>query len=538
MAEANPFILANIIRTKAEESPDLDVLTFVTIDRNGEFEDEIRTYRDLWENGQRLAEGLGDAAMAEGESFGLITANHPEFVESMIGASIENVIFVPIDPRTKGAKLTYMLSHADCKGAIIADYALDNLVEVLGELPELEWVWVLDSGEGTSLPEDDRFTWIGDILAKPVPDRPVKAIDPEAPMQMLYTSGTTGDPKAILAQHARFGGMAMMGEAVFGFSKDDRPYTGLSLTHANAQLITLGACIGMGLRGVISRKFTKSRLWDITRRHGCTCFNLLGGMTTAIYSEPRKDNDADNPVNRVLSAGMPGAIWEDFANRFDLKVHEFYGTAEGGMTMNPPGVGPIGSCGKPPPNLIGAILDENDNECPPGVSGQICFRNAGDEEMSVSYFKNEEASKKKTDKGWFRSGDIGHMDEDGWFYFEYRAGGGIRRNGDFINPGFVEGAIAANDMVDDIFIWGIHTESNTPGEQEVVAAIVPTDKNSFDPQAVFSFCREKLESNYVPTFIQVMDEIPKTASEKPQMRFCLEDYEADRGNIFTENRAG
>jgi len=391
MAEPNPLILANIIQKKAQESPDLDVLTFVTITRNGDFEDEIRTYRDLWENGQRLAAAFEDAGMSEGESFGLITANHPEFVEAMIGASIENTIFVPIDPRTKGAKLTYMLSHADCKGAVIADYALDNLAEVLGELPKLKWIWVLDSGEGASLPADISSAWIGDLLAQPVTERQIKTTNPDDPMQMLYTSGTTGDPKAILAQHARFGGMSMMGEAIFGFSETDRPYTGLSLTHANAQLITLGAVIGLGLRGVISRKFTKSRLWDITRRYGCTCFNLLGGMTTAIYSEPRKDNDADNPVERVLSAGMPAAIWADFEKRFNLKVHEFYGAAEGGMTMNPPGAGPIGSIGKPPPNLIGAILDENDNECPPGVSGQICFRNANQEEMSVTYFKNDKA---------------------------------------------------------------------------------------------------------------------------------------------------
>lgn len=536
MTDNSPLIMANLIRAKVQETPDLDVLTFVTIDQDGEFNDEIRTYRDLWENGQRLAQALEKVGMEPGQSFGLIMANHPEFVESMVASSIENTIFVPIDPRTKGAKLTYMLSHADCKGAIIADYALHNLIEVLDDLPLLEWIWVLDSGENATLPGELRCSWLADLLNQQVEERTIKAINPDDPMQMLYTSGTTGDPKAILAQHARFGGMAMTGEAIFGFSKDDRPYTGLSLTHANAQFITLGAVLGMGLRGVISRRFTKSRLWDITRRHGCTCFNLLGGMTAAIYSEPRKDNDADNPVQRVLSAGMPGAIWADFEKRFNLKVHEFYGAAEGGMTMNPPGVGPIGSIGKPPPNLIGAILDEDDNECPAGVSGQICFRNANQEEMSVTYFKNDKASKKKTDKGWFRSGDIGHCDKDGWFYFEYRVGGGIRRNGDFINPGFVEGAIAENEMVDDVFVYGVSTESNTPGESEVVAAIVPTDRESFKPQEIFSFCRNKLESNFIPTFIQILDQIPKTASEKPQERFCLEDYQANKGNIISEEK--
>ena len=137
MADASPFILANIIHSKAEESPDLDVLTFVTIDENKALQDETRTYRELWDNGQRISAALEDVAMKEGESFGLVMANHPEFVETMIGSSIENTIFVPIDPRTKGAKLSYMLSHADCKGVVIADYALDNLQEVLADLPQV-----------------------------------------------------------------------------------------------------------------------------------------------------------------------------------------------------------------------------------------------------------------------------------------------------------------------------------------------------------------------------------------------------------------
>ena len=102
---------------------------------------------------------------------------------------------------------------------------------------------------------------------------------------------------------------------------------------------------------MFSRKFTKSRLWDITREYGCTFFNLLGGMSTAIYSEPVKPNDADNPVRFVLSAGMPAAIWENFEQRFDVKILEAYGAIEGGMAFKPIGVGPIGSFGKPPANL-------------------------------------------------------------------------------------------------------------------------------------------------------------------------------------------
>jgi crotonobetaine/carnitine-CoA ligase len=317
---------------------------------------------------------------------------------------------------------------------------------------------------------------------------------------------------------------------------DDRPYTGLSLTHANAQVITLGTTLYMGVRGVFSRKFTKSRLWDITRHYGCTLFNLLGGMTTAIYSEPEKPDDGDNPVRYVLSAGMPAAIWEKFANRFKVDVYEFYGAAEGGLTLNPPGTGPIGSIGKPPPSLIGKVVDENDVECAPGEQGEIVFKNADGTSPVVSYFKNPEASSKKTGDGWLRMGDVGYRDEEGWFYFLYRKGGGIRHNGDFVNPAFVERELAEHPHVDDVFVYGVTSANGVPGEKDVVAAIVPVDREGFDAADVFRLCRANLETNFVPSYLQIVDEIPKTASEKPQERFLLDAFDVDAANVFTETR--
>lgn len=532
MSAPSELILANIVREKLETSADLDVLTFVSVAKDGSLEDEIRTYRQFWDNGQKIAQALINEGMGEGEAFGLVMQNHPEFVDVMVGSSIANTVFVPIDARTKGYKLQYMLDNAECKGVVVADYALGNLLKCLADCPRIEWIWVLGTGAGAALPQvTQKTSQLADILCRTAPDIAVRAIDPTDPMQMLYTSGTTGDPKAIMAPHARFGGIASLG-AMIGLQQDDRPYTGLSLTHANAQLITLGNVLKMGLRGVISVKFTKSRLWDITREYGCTMFNLLGGMTTAIYSEPAKDNDRDNPVRYVLSAGMPAAIWNDFRDRFDVGIYEFYGCAEGGLTLNAPGAGPIGSIGKAPPTMICTILDEDDNECVPGIPGEICFRNADNSLVEVEYYKNTSASSEKGKGGWFRSGDIGHTDDDGWIFFDYRAGGGIRLNGDFVNAAFVEKVIAEIAGVSDVFVYGVHMDHNTPGEKEVVAAIV-ADGKAFDPRDVIATCREKLESNFVPRYLQMVVEIPKTASEKPQERFLLEVFNPDADNIIS-----
>jgi crotonobetaine/carnitine-CoA ligase len=289
------------------------------------------------------------------------------------------------------------------------------------------------------------------------------------------------------------------------------------------------------MRAVFSRKFTKSRLWDIARKYGCTTFNLLGGMTTAIYSEPNKPNDGDNPIRFVISAGMPAAIWKEFEQRFNLQILEFYGAVEGGLTIKPIGQGPIGSIGKPPEFLKLRLVDEYGEDVPIGEQGEIVFQPADGSAPLVDYLHDPAASTKKVHGGWLRMGDIGHMDKDGWLFFDFRAGGAIRHNGDFINPAVIEKALAESPMVSDVFVYGVKAESGAPGEKDVVAAIVPASMEDFSVSSLFALCRAKLEANSIPTYFQIVSEIPKTASEKPIERFLLEAFGKDGQNVFTKD---
>lgn len=513
-----PRSMLRMLADGREQNPSLDILTFVDVAPDGQLREEVRTYEQLWQHGLSLAEGLRAEGMGKGSSFAIIALNHPEFVEAMVASSMAGTIFVPIDWRTRGDKLRYMLSRAECEGAVVADYALPSVIEILPQLPMLKWLWVI--GDVPVEVGSVRTRAIVEVLQMPVANESITFPALDAPMQMLYTSGTTGDPKAILSPHARFAAIGNLG-TMMGFRSDDRPYTGLSLTHANAQLITLGNALSMGLRLVISRSFTKSRLWEIMARFGCTTFNLLGGMVIAIYAEPPGRYDRDHKVRFVLSAGMPPNLWEPFSERFGIEIFEFYGAAEGGLTLNPPGEGPIGSIGKAPANLICAILDEQDRECAPFEYGQICFRNADGSAQSVEYFGDEAASVAKTRGGWFRSGDIGYKDAEGWVFFAHRDGASIRRNGDFVNAGDVEAFIAALPGIADAYVYGVTTPDNAPGECEVVAAVVPYDPDAFDPVAMIASCAAGLSRNASPRFVQVLNEIPKTASEKPQRRFLI-----------------
>ncbi len=514
--------LAELIKDKARTTPNVEILTFVTVDAGGQLTDQTRTYRQLYDNGQALAKGLADLGVCQGDKLALMMNNHPEFVETMVACGILGAAFVPIDPRSMGTKLSYMLDFTDCKGAICADYALPSMLSIVSECPRLQWLVVVPTADFPLLPRAPLpVISFPDLVAAMDAPLVLAKQDPGETMFMMFTSGTTGNPKAVLFSHQKYMGSTLSPLSAGFITASDRYYTGLSLTHINAQGTVAGA-LGQELPCVISTKFTKTRLWDITRHYGCTTFNLLGGMIPEIYAMPEKPNDADNPVRVVQSAGMPADLWQKFEERFALKLTEVYGATEGGALRNPPGEGPVGSIGKPISGWIAEILDDTGAVCPANVEGEICFRREDDSPLVVEYYKNAEASSNKVRDGWLHMGDLGHKDENGWFYFHHRIGGGVRRNGDFVNTTLVETVLMDSHLVADVFVYGVATDRNVAGEKTLVASLVPADPCGYSSEQLLDFCRRHLERNDIPEILQVLDEIPKTVSEKPIEKACIE----------------
>jgi len=514
--------LYQLVAEQAAAQPDFAVLTFLNHGRSDGFEEDIRTYADLHRNGQTLAFALQKLGVEAGQQVALMMNNHPEFVEAMLAVGRLGAVFVPVDPRCMGAKLVHMLDFTECTGAVCADYCVDAILAVAGDCPRLRWLIVVPSGLDRRLPASPALS-IQDyhaVMAAPGTPQQVAAPGMDTPMFMMFTSGTTGNPKAVVQTHRDYMARAA-GYSRFNFTAEDGLYSGLSLTHINAQN-TLRNALALGVRGVFSRKFTKSNLWDICRRYRCTAFSLLGGMIPEMYGTAEKPDDADNPVRFVFTSGMPAAIWKDFERRFGITALEGYGSTEGGALSNPPGVGPVGSIGKPPPEWEAAILDTSGQPLGPNQEGEICFRRKDGVPVTVNYFKNPEASQDKVRGGWLHMGDLGHIDEDGWFFFHHRVGGGVRRNGDFVNTALVESVLSRSPLVADVFVYGVATPRNVSGEKTLVAAVVPEDPRTFKAEALLAWCRTQLEKNDVPEVIQVLDQIPKTISEKPIEKVCIE----------------
>lgn len=512
----------------AEEKPDFAVLTF----DNHPHADEVLTYADLVLRGNKLVQALAKAGIGRGDSFSTVMRNHPEQVLSMYAASALGAIMVPIDPRAKGEKLKYQLHNSDSKCVLFASEFMDRMEVELAALPGVKVLGVLYKDE-SGVPVSSKYPNLDEILDGPeAPGVTLTNQSGSDPMTMIYTSGTTGNPKGVRQLGERTVGAVGLAQMIWEYTSEDKPYTGLSLTHGNAIAVTLMPALEMAIPAVISRRFTKSRIWDVCRAHGCTTFSLLGGMMMGIYSEPERPNDGDNPVRKVISAGTPFAIWESFEKRFNVQIHEWYAAVEGGFAHKPPGVGPIGSFGKPVDTMMEMkVVREDDTECEPGEKGELISRSKTGE-TKVTYHKNAEASDAKTRGGWLRSGDIVHRDEEGWYYFDFRKGGGLRRQGDFIMPEHVEAVIAEHPEVSDVCVFGITAASGAPGESDLVAAIVAADGGDPDIKSVFALCLEGLERNSVPSYVQVVPEIPKTASEKNLTRILKDEFKADAAGVY------
>ncbi|MFH1032910.1 MAG: AMP-binding protein [Pseudomonadota bacterium] len=523
-----PGHFAHELDAKAEASPDLGIITF----ENGALAEEVITYADIVQKGRKLAQALKDQGIGKGDVFALLMRNHPEFIHALYAATLTGAVLLPIDPRTKGGRLHYVLRDSQAKGLVLTSEFLGAVEEVLSDLPGLKVVGVARK-QGMSGRTTSNYRDMADIFSGPeVPPPDDRSDRIDGPMEIIYTSGTTGDPKGVVVKQNRLSAFANMAKLVYQYRDDERPYTGLSLTHGNAQAVTLIPSLLLGLPAVISCKFTKSRIWDVCRKYGCTTYSLLGGMMMAIFSEPVRPDDADNPVRLVLSAGTPRSIWEAFEKRFGVRIHEWYGAVEGGFAHNPPGVGPVGSFGKPLAGMMEMkIVREDGGEAAPLEVGEIICALVG-QKTEVEYLGKKEASAQKTRGGWLRTGDMGHVDQEGWFYFDYRKGGGLRRSGDFIQPDYVESVIAQHPDVTDVCVYGVPSAGGAPGESDLVAAVAPVAGGGLDPAAIFALCRAKLEGNAVPSYIQVVDEIPKTASEKNLDRLLQDDFSPDAPNVF------
>jgi crotonobetaine/carnitine-CoA ligase len=531
MDPPNGCILSRIVRTQAKLDPDRLVLVF----ENSSLPTEHVTAGQLATRGNQVASVLAGAGLRRGDPVAVMMRNNPEFVYTLIANAQLALPTVPVDPRARGDKLAYFLGYAECAALVTADYVLaDEEVAAVVAAGGVR-TFVVSTPEGRALGlEPPPGPLLNEVLDGPeVPDLGEHVDDPATPWLLSYTSGV-GYPQAVEIDHDRLTFHLRLPH-FWDYRRDDVAYTGQLLAQEKTLLSTLlPAVSGRIDHAVLSRSFAQNRLWDVCIEHGATIWSSVGGMATAVYSEPSSDLDRAHRVRQVISTGMPREIWRAFEERFGVKVLEWYGSMEGGFACNPVGVGPIGSFGKPPPDLVEMeVVDDQSRPVPPGRIGELITRPAG-APARLRYCKNPTTSQTVVRNGWLHTGDMVTRDVNGWLYLAHlREDSGLRKAGEFISESFIRKALVEDPDVLDVHIYGMPARSGIPGETDIVAAVVLRDPAEFDVTALFARCAARLEQSHVPDFIQVVDDLPPTrVADGPGARFLAAKLQRSATNAF------
>ncbi len=525
----------DLVKHRAEIVGDKVFLTFVRdFDNNI---DEKYTYRDMHLKSNRLANGLLKLGMERGEGISLYQINSPEFLFVTFASNKIGTYVTLVNTGLKGDGLQYIIDHSDSKALILHWTLVENYLNIKEQIPKIKLV-IADTNEAPSVYElPDGILSLQDVINEASEDDVNIEIRSSDKQTLMYTSGTTGLPKAITSFHGGLIGDNLVNSILYTFllvRPGDTLFTCLPLFHGNAMGLTTMPAYYREAPLILSKRFSASRFWDICRKYGVTEFNLLGSMPQFLLKQPKRDNDGDNKVNRVLSAACPKELVRAFEERFKLQIIEGYGAVDGGgFSLNTRGdpKAPVGSMGQPAPDVTAEIMDDDLNILEPNTVGELVFLIKEEEKAArkVSYYKNPEASEARAKvapdgRTWFLSGDLATKDENGWFFFVDRKKDSIRRRGENMAAWSIERVINEHDKVLESAAYGIkgHQVGEDYAEDEVMAAVVLKPGETMTPEELLDFIKDKIAYFQVPRFIDFIDALPKSKVHRIMKRFLKE----------------
>ncbi|MCF8568400.1 AMP-binding protein, partial [Alicyclobacillus tolerans] len=343
------------------------------------------------------------------------------------------------------------------------------------------------------------------------------AVRPEDVASMLYTSGTTSNPKGVLITHANYVHAGEVMSKSIRLSPDDRQFIVLPLFHANAQYYSTMSALTVGASIALTERFSASRYFKQAKRANATVGSLFAAPIRMILRQPYDPKDADNPLRTVWFAQtITPAQLEEFERKFDVKLLQLYGMTETVSTplMNPiDGVRKNMGIGRP---VLGAevkLVDDSGQEVPPGEVGQILVKGVPGRTLMQGYFNNSSATQDALREGWLYTGDNARMDEEGYFYFVDRLKDMIKRSGENVAAGEVEKVILEHPAVFDCAVIGVPDEVR---DESIVAYVILREGQTANPEGILDFCRQRLAKFKVPEAIEFIGELPRTSVGKIQ----------------------
>ena len=470
-----------------------DLLTpLVEVDGRGvQFEDAFTSWRDHIRHGAAIAAALKARLDPERPPHvGVLLQNTPFFSAVLVAAALTGIVPVGLNPVRRGAALVRDVTHADCQ------------------------VVLADSASATDLDVDyidvDSQEWAAEVAA--FQDTPVVGYDadPSDLFMLIYTSGTSGEPKAVKCSQGKVAIAGVMMTQRFSLGPEDICYVSMPLFHSNAVLVGWAVALACGGSLVLRRKFSASQFLPDVRRYGATYANYVGKPLSYVLATPKRSDDADNPLRAVYgNEGAPADV-ERFAERFNTLVMDGFGSTEGGIAIGRTPDTPPGALGPLPPGT--EIVDvETSEPCPPGVTGELV--NVSDAGRFEGYYNDPGAEAERMRGGMYHSGDLAYRDENGYAYFAGRLGDWMRVDGENLGSAPIERVLLRHPDVVEVAVYGIPAPD--VGDQ-VMAALVLTQGAEFNADEFRAFLSEQpdLGPKQWPSFVRVGTELPRTETFK------------------------
>jgi long-chain acyl-CoA synthetase len=472
------------------------------------FKDLEVSYRQLEELVYRVANGLSAIGVKKGDKVCLLIPNQPEFIYAFLGAPTIGAVIVPINTWLKSEEIKYIIQNSDAETIITVPQLIDRVDGIRADIPQVKNMVFI--GE----PNPPGTTPFSRLLAAPAM-QPTVALDPDDDASIIYTSGTTGKPKGVMLTHHNYVYDAAAGIPLLDSKEMDRTMCILPLFHVNGQVATVLGPLSVGSSVVLTEGFSPKTFFQDLARHRATGFSGVPTVYSILLNLPDADK-YDLSALRVCICGaapMPVEVFNKFEEKFKAYILEGYGLSEGTCvsTLNPyGGKRKIGSIGVALPGQELKIFDDQDQELPPGRVGEIVIR--GDNVMK-GYYRNPRASAETLRNGWLHTGDLGYVDEEGYFFIVGRKKEMIIRGGENIYPKEVEEVIYKHPAVAEAAVVGL---PDPIWGEEVAAFIITKPEMRLSEEELINYCKERLADYKCPRKVFFIENFPKTATGKIQ----------------------
>ncbi len=495
------------------------------------FEDRMYTYRELNNQSNRFANYFLSLGVKRGEVIAVLLENRPELLFAIIGLAKIGAVASLINPNLRGSTLEYCVTLNPTRHVIIGESLMPAFQEIKSALnmnPETAF-YILQDTDKQDAP--DGYIGLDAELLKAQSTNPsttneIKLTDPYC---FIFTSGTTGKPKAAVIDNRRWVGSYEVFGTMMDLNPKDTLYIPLPFNHGTAHVVGWACAVKGGAATVMRRVFSASKFWEDVQKFNVTAFVYIGELCRYLINQPARPNDADNSIKKMVGNGLRPDIWVPFKKRFAIdKIFEFYASTEGNISfsniMNLDCT--IGISGM---DFDLIKYDIESEEPVKGSNGFFMKADKGEPGLLISeisdaspfigYTGNQETEDKilrnvfKENDAWFNTGDLIKNIGFGHYQFADRVGDTFRWKSENVSTTEVEEIISAQDQVKESTVYGVEIPG-TVGRAGMASLIPKGGAEQFDLKNFLESIRKDLPPYAIPIFLRFQKEFEITATMK------------------------